>query len=111
METAKKLTREQIAEQFATLIRENGMSQVYGGDVSKQSRFYQVLFSRARTLDGSVDIYGERWVLVAYQTTYRDLPHNDRRVFSDWMQAFEFVRLAFVEHRFAAALDIPAKVW
>lgn len=101
--------RSELATEIAAYVADNGLAEVYGGDVVKNGRYYTILFSKCRTLDGAINFYGPKFVLVKYQTAFQDLPRNDNRVFTSIKDALNFLRLAFVELDFEAALNIPVK--
>lgn len=101
--------RSDAAQNIANFILENNLAQVYGGESSKDGKCYVVGFSKARYLDGTVHYYGPKFIRVAYQTQYRALPQRDSRVFTDVQNAKDFLKLAFVDLDFDAALAIPTK--
>jgi hypothetical protein len=101
--------RSELAREIAAFVADNGLAQVYGGDSEAKGRYYSILFSKCRTLDGVIHFYGPKFILVKYQTAFRDLPRNDSRVFTSIKNALDFLRLAFVELDFEAALTIPVK--
>lgn len=63
--------RAQIAERIAETIRELGLTNPFGGDVSRPEgqRYYGILFARPRTLDGLVRVYGPKFILVETSQT------------------------------------------
>jgi hypothetical protein len=97
--------RAEIAQRIATFVLENDMAQVFGGDVVKSGRYYEIGFSLRRTLDGSVRVYGPKFIQVAYGGSYG----RDSKVFDSEANAVEFLRLAFVKFDMAAADDVPVK--
>lgn len=101
--------RSELALEIACYVANNGLAEVYGGDVTKNGRYYTILFSKCRTVDGAINFYGPKFIQVKYQTAFRDLPRNDSRVFTNIKGALDFLRLAFAELDFEAALAIPTK--
>jgi len=111
-ETKAPSERQLACERLATFIRENNLAQVYGGDVSLQRLprpHYTTAFSICRVLDGSIELYSPTFICVKWLTQFRDMPHDSKRVFLTVDTALEFLRLAFVEHKFAEALALPHK--
>lgn len=105
--------RQLLCERIAEFLRTNDLCTPYGGDVSLfkgQGRpRYTVAFSKPRILDGTVEVYSPTYVLVRWITAVRALPHADGYVFESEQTAQDFLRLAFVEHDFDAALALPRK--
>lgn len=100
--------RSELAEHMAEYVRDNNLDLVFGGDVSRTSdrRGYVVLFSRPRTLDGSITIYSEKFILIRFAGPAYG---SDGLVFDSESNALKFMELAFVECDFEAALDVPTK--
>ena len=102
--------REQITEQISDFVFCNSLATVYSGtDLSSDKRYRYVLISKQRVLDGEIRIYGPKFIYVSYQTAYRGLPGKDVRVFTSVDDALNFLQLAFVEHKFDEAMEIPTK--
>lgn len=102
--------RRELAQRIADFIRDNGMTTPYGGDVSLQKNYYNVLFSKAAVLDGAVDVWGDKFIQITYETQYRAMPHRGFPVFESEKAAIDFLNKAFVQLDFDAALAIPTKV-
>ena len=103
-------TREDIMRQIASYIERNGLASVYSGyGLSKDKKYRYILISKPRVLDGEIRIYGPKFILISYQTAYRSLPHNDRRVFTSAEDMLKFIQLAFVDGDYENALAIPTK--
>jgi hypothetical protein len=107
---------EQTTERVNTMTNEryegkafNGPYGGYEGRADKKGKPHTVLFSIARYLDGVIYVYGKSFILVSYQTSFRDLPREDNRVFESVDDAKEFLKLAFVENDAQAALEIETK--
>lgn len=107
-----KSERHKLADRFAEFIIKNGLTQPYGGDVTlslKGRPHYCVLFCYPRTLDGQIAVYSHNFIVIQYQTGYRNLPSDDRRVYTSEADAMKFLDLAFVQHKADEALAIPVK--
>jgi hypothetical protein len=101
--------RQDLAQRIADFILGHEMTTPYGGDVIKDTNRYTILFSKPGVLDGSVNVYGPKFIQISYSTAYRDLPHRDHRVFESEADALAFLNKAFVVRDFDAALAIPTK--
>jgi len=102
--------REDIMRQIASFVERNYLSSVYSGyGLSKDKKYRYILISKPRVLDGEIRIYGPKFILFSYQTAYRSLPHNDRRVFTSAQDMLNFLQLAFVDGKYDEALAIPTK--
>jgi hypothetical protein len=101
--------RQELAQRIADFIVNNRLTVPYGGDVIKSGNHYTVLFSKAATLDGVVNVYGPKFIQVTYQTAYRAMPRTGKPVFESEASAVDFLDKAFVHHNFDAALAIPTK--
>jgi len=112
-EIKKTSPREMIAERIARFINVNHLNSPFGGDVTlfKGGKVpcYVVAFSKPRVLDGTVSVYGPKFVQVRFQTSYRDLPASDSRVFTSEPDAVKFLKLAFVDLKFDDAMEVPTK--
>ena len=102
--------RQEVFAKISEFISNNNLDAVYSGSgLSQDKKYRYVLISRPRYLDGEIKIYGPKFIQVQYQTALRSLPHNDSRIFQSADNCLEFLRLAFVEHRFKDALGVPTK--
>ena len=105
--------RQELAQRIANFIRDNRLTTPYGGDVVRQKNYYTVLFSDVAggtgCLDGAVDVWGEKFIQVSYQTQYRALPREAYPVFQSEADAIDFLNKAFVTRDFDAALAVPTK--
>jgi hypothetical protein len=99
--------RSDIATRIANFICENNLANPFGGDVeqSKDKRYYGVLFSVPRLLDGFVRVYSPKYILI--ETQGRLVPQN--AVYESEENALKFMRLAYVEHNTEAAYAVPTK--
>jgi hypothetical protein len=100
--------RSELAGRIAAFVCDNQLCQVYGGDVEKCGRYYGIGISQCRNLDGEIRVYGPRFIQVAFECRYHNLPQRDSRVFTSEADAIEFLRLAFVEYS-DDAMDVPVK--
>jgi hypothetical protein len=105
--------REQIAERIAAFIRSNSLNSPFGGDVvlSRRGKIpcYLVDFAKPRVLDGSIRVFGPKFIQIKYMTAYRALPHKDGVVFDSEENAIAFIKAAFVDLDFDKAESIPRK--
>jgi hypothetical protein len=111
-EDRSRSEREKIARSLGKLCSENlnGPVNGYAGKGEKISgKPHRVVFSSNRSLDGGVLVYGPNFILIRYQTSYKDLPQDDSRVFQSADHAREFIEEAFVNLNFNKALKIPTK--
>jgi hypothetical protein len=97
--------RSQIAEQIAQFIRDNNLTNPFGGDVSKMDRYYSVLFSRPATLDGLVRVYSPSFILIEFSGKYG----REQRVYVGSENAIQYIKLRFVDFDETAANAIPTK--
>jgi hypothetical protein len=99
--------RQAIAERFAAFIRDHGLANPYGGDVGGGGRYYTVGLAVPRYLDGEIRVYGPHFIQVLLTGA---LVGGERRsVFTSEAEAFEFLRLALVEHDLDGAEAVPTK--
>lgn len=82
--------REQVALDLLDVVKFGGMDEVYGANIDKQTdakgkSYWSVTFCKARVLDGVIKIYSPRFIMVKWQTAFRDLPSKGQQIFkSDW---------------------------
>ena len=98
-----------IAERIAAYIRQIRLDNPYGGNASKHGRSWDIGFSKPSVVDGTVRVFGPRFIQVKYKTRLRDLPPNDSRVFLSEWDAKVFLELAFVDGKYEAALALKTK--
>jgi hypothetical protein len=102
--------RQQLAQRFAEWLHAADMCSPYGGDVSLQRigrPHYNVLFSKPAVLDGGLAVYSPKFIVIEWITQFRAMPREGRRVFETELDARDFLQLAFVEHEFTLAMDVP----
>jgi hypothetical protein len=93
--------------EFEDFVAFNDLVEVYNGSgVSKDKKYRYVLFSKARTLDGEIRIYGPKFIGIKWQTAYRALPQNGWKVLRSVEDAKKFLDLAFVKHNFNEAINM-----
>lgn len=102
--------RRQAAQEIADFITESGLTNPFGGSVEKSlSRkmrsIYVVLFSKPRTLDGVVEVYGKSFIRVISEGP-SEMPAS---VFDSSDNAIKFIRLAWVNYDRDAALAVPTR--
>lgn len=98
-----------IAERIAAYITQIRLDNPYGGAASKQGRSWDIGFSKPGVVDGTVRVFGPRFIQVKYKTRLRDLPPRDSRVFLSEWDAKVFLELAFVDGKPEAALALKTK--
>ena len=104
--------RSALAERMAYFINELGLNNPFGGEITRGSgrgKPYLISFSKPRYVDGTIYIYGEKFIQVKYQTAFRDLPERDSRVFTNEQDASMFIKKAFIDLDFVNALAITVK--
>jgi hypothetical protein len=99
--------RSEIAERFAQFICDNNLANPFGGDVdqSGDKRYYGVLFSVPRILDGFLRVYSPKYILIECQGRLC----TQNAVYSSEADAMQFMKLAFVDHNMEAAYNVPTK--
>jgi hypothetical protein len=101
--------RAEIAERIASFIREHELERVFGGEAVRLDgdRFYHVLCSVPRTLDGIVKVYGPKFIQVQLQG---QLVHGEvSAVFESEQAAVAFLKALLVDHDDEAAFAVPQK--
>lgn len=102
--------RQELMIEISDFVNENGLAGVYSGfGLSSDKKFRYVLLSKPRILDGEIRIYGPKFLMLRYQTAIRDLPHEDRRVFTSVENLYQFLKYAFIDHKHDEALEVPTK--
>jgi hypothetical protein len=99
--------RQQIAERIAKYIRKNRWTAPFGGDVNKDGNAYSILFAKPAILDGLVRIWGPKFIVIQCQGK---LSHgNWQGCYESEKDAMDFLRLAFVEYKWAEATEVPTR--
>lgn len=99
--------RSEIAHRFAEFICTNNLANPFGGDVdqSNDKRYYGVLFSVPRILDGFLRVYSPKYILIECQGRLC----TQNAVYESEASAMEFMKLAFVDRNMEAAYNVPTK--
>lgn len=89
--------RQDVAQELVETIMFGGLDEVYGCNMSKETdnkgkSYYSVSFCKARNLDGVVKVYSPKFVLVKWQTQYRDMPAKGQQVFKNVWDAKSFLQ-------------------
>lgn len=109
--------RAEIAKRIFKFCSENGLTEVYGDwdktEVERNGKksvpVYSVIFSKRRVLDGDITIYGKSFMLLKFQTAYRNMPQNDSIVFRSEENLINFIEAAFVDLNGDAAYNYTEK--
>jgi hypothetical protein len=59
--------RSELADRLAEVIIAKRMTAPFGGDVTKGKKSYDILFAKPRTLDGLVQVYSPKFILIMCQ--------------------------------------------
>lgn len=102
--------RTEIVDQIEEFLLDNGLDEVYGVLRTDEARYSGLTFCKARDLDGSIRVYGPKFILLEYRTRIGGLPAHDRAVFESVDDTLEFLRLAFVEYKADEAMDVPRRM-
>ena len=93
--------RSVLADRIATQLKASGLDDSYGVDVRQtadKGKPYIVSFCKARVLDGYVTIYSPKFLLVKWQTAFRDMPHKGVEKFTSEAAAMQFIQDSFVRN-------------
>lgn len=102
----KKSARHEAAIRIAEAAKACGLAEVYAGGVEPPSEgrnFYSVSLCRARTVDGSIRVYGPTFITVWYETSIRHLPRTEKTTLRSAEQAVEFLQSRFGAEKEQAA--------
>lgn len=100
--------RAEVAERIAAKIREWKLNSPFGGDVERHTpKYYGVLFSYPRFLDGLVRVYSPTWILIEAQGPWAQGGYQN--AFSREKDVLDFIYFAFVEQDWVLAEGIPVK--
>lgn len=92
--------RSELADEFAEFLTANKLNEVYGVDTAlreiKGKKVYEITFCKARILDAFVRIYSASFILIKWQTQYRDMPQFGQEVFKSVDEAKAFILKSFV---------------
>jgi len=89
--------RQDVAQELVETIMFGGLDEVCGCNMSKETdnkgkSYYSVSFCKARNLDGVVKVYSPKFVLVKWQTQYRDMSPKGQEVFKNVWDAKSFLQ-------------------
>lgn len=105
----QKSDRHKLADRIAKYINDNNLNLPFGGTVllSKLNnhKFYSVLFSYPRTIDGEIAIYAPNFIQVTYKFGLRE----DNPVFDSEKTALNFIKYGFIDIDWDKANAIPRK--
>jgi hypothetical protein len=89
--------REDVTQEIHEFISSKKLNRVYSGfGLSKDKKYRYVLFNIPKYLDGEIRIYNQFFILVKFQTSFRDLPHNGKMIFKSVVETKEFIEKAFL---------------
>ena len=93
--------REQAADNLVETCAFGGLNDSYGIQKVKMTNpkgktYWHVTFCKARYLDGSIDIYSERFILVKWRTAYRTMAAEGQELFKNEDAARDFIAKSFI---------------
>lgn len=93
--------REEVAQALAETCIFGALNDSYGVDKTKVTdkkgkTYWSVTFCKARVLDGVIQVYSPRFILVKWQTTFGHLPHRGQKIFKSEHEAKDFICRNFV---------------
>ena len=99
--------RSELAEKIGKELIELGLNEVYGVMVGKSNEggkpHYSINFCQARYTDGVVKVYSPKFILVKWQTAFRDMPNRGQEKFDNEESAINFIKASFVRNQKATA--------
>ena len=99
--------RSELAESIGKTLCELGLNEVYGVMVGKSNEggkpHYSINFCQARITDGVVKVYSPKFILVKWQTGFRDMQHRGQQKFDSPEAALTFIKTSFVRGKKEAA--------
>jgi hypothetical protein len=108
IEEAKRPSERQLlAERIAKYIRQQKWTAPFGGECNKDGKAYSILFAKPRTLDGLVRVWGPKFILIECQGPAAH--GNWRGCYESEEDAMKFLRLAFQEHKWTEAMEVPIR--
>jgi len=98
-----------LAGRIADFVDEHGLAQVFGGrqDLRKSGRYYSVMLSIARYLDGFIRVYGPKFILIQLQGPA--VGGRWEGVYESEENALTFLKALLVDHDEDAAYAVPTK--
>lgn len=93
--------RQQVANNLADTCMFGGLDDSYGVSVQKGTAksgrdYWGITFAKAAMLDGIIEVYSPSFIVVAWQTAYRDMAAKGREVFKSEQGAKAFLIKNFV---------------
>ena len=94
--------RSEIAYEIEKWLKDYNLCEVYGGVIKttsgkKNIPIYSVGFSKRSNLDGEIEVWGEKFYRLIYQTRYLDFPNKNTVVFKDRNNLLNYIYEAFVK--------------
>lgn len=92
--------REDVAQELFETIKFGGLDEVYGASKgrSADNKCWEVTFCKARVLDGVIRVYSPKFILVKWQTAFRDMQHKGQEKFTSVNDAKSFLQLSFIRN-------------
>lgn len=87
--------REAIQKELSSFLIQLGLDESYGVIEAECKRFRSVTFAKNAILDGVVEIYGPKFILVKWRTAIRRLPHQGQEKFESVEATKEFINENF----------------
>jgi hypothetical protein len=89
--------REELAQELLEVCIFGGLDEVYGANKEKATdakgkTYWSISFCKARVLDGMIRVYSERFIMIKWDTAYRDLPQKGQEVFKSPLAAKQFLQ-------------------
>jgi len=93
--------RHQVAENLADTCIFGGLNDSYGVNISKgrsknNKEYWGVTFCKARVLDGAIEVYSPNFIVIVWQTAYRDMAAKGRELFKSEAAAKTFITKNFI---------------
>ncbi len=91
--------RGEVARNLADTCVFGGLNDVYGvilTKVEEKRSYWSVTFCKSRVLDGVIKVYGPGFILVEWQTAYRDMAARGKQVLKSEGDAKEFITKSFI---------------
>jgi hypothetical protein len=104
--------RHDCADRIAEKLREWDLCSPYGGDVSQSDdkRYYSIGFSRPRNLDGTVQVFSTKFILIRCMGRLSPGGVGEwSGVYTSESDALSFLELAFVKFDAPKARQVPTR--
>jgi hypothetical protein len=91
--------RSDLADSIAEQLIDLDLNDAYGVNVGQshvKGKPYVISFCKARVLDAQVTLYGPKFVLVKWQTAFRDMQRDGQEKFDSVADAMSFIKTSFV---------------